>query len=123
MTSDRRTDDGDGDTSTTRPPEAWTQVAQRHYDPDEGDVLTVVIVNAIADGRGTEPTEVKEPPLYEVVDAAALEATFFGRNRDDTDRQGTGTVEFRYAEFLVKVRSDGWVQVYEAAATSRDVDA
>lgn len=94
-----------------------TQVAQRHYEPNGTDELTTTIVFAIADARGVSPSEVKSPPLYECVDAPALEKTFFGSDITHESRRGTGTVEFRYAEYLVKVRSDGWVQVFETAGT------
>lgn len=91
----------------------WAQVAQRHFDPDRDRELVVTVVFAIAEARGVDPTEVRSPPLYECVDLAALEETFFGPDVAATARQGSGAVEFRYEEFLVKVRSDGWAQVYE----------
>lgn len=92
------------------------QVSQRHYDPGEDADLTTVIVSAIADGRGICPSEVKDPPLYQIVDAAAIEATFFGRD-STTSRVGSGAVEFQYEEYHITVQSDGWVLVNEATAT------
>jgi hypothetical protein len=47
------------------------------------------------------------------VDVAGIEQTFFGPNGDDSSCQGTGAVEFRYTDYLVTDRSDGWLQVYE----------
>jgi hypothetical protein len=85
-----------------------TQVAQRRYDPDEE--LSTTVVFALADARGVAPAEVNSPPLYERVDAAALERTFFGPQSGPV----SGSVEFRYEEFLVRVGSDGWVRVFEA---------
>jgi len=93
----------------------WSQVAQRHYEPDGRGKLTTAIVYAIAEAEDVSPSEVKSPPLYETVDVPAIEDAFFGPNVSDTSRQGVGTVEFRYTDYLVKVRSDGWVQVYESA--------
>lgn len=90
----------------------WTQVAQRHYDPDRDPELTAALVYAIADAEGICPTDLKSPQLYEIVDAAALEETYFGRDAVGGSRQGVGTTEFRYGQYLVKVRSDGWIQVY-----------
>lgn len=91
----------------------WSQVAQRHYERDGGWELTTVIVYAIAEAEGVAPEEVKSPPLYESVDVAAIEDAFFGPDVSEASRQGAGTVEFRYREYLVTVTSDGWIQVYE----------
>lgn len=92
----------------------WSQVEQRHYDPDGDEELTAAIVFAIAAAREVDPTEVKSPPLYECVDVSGLEETFFGPDVAGESRQGVGTVTFRYGELLVKIRSDGWIQVHEA---------
>jgi hypothetical protein len=89
----------------------WRQVAQRHYDPDGAVELTTALVFAVAEGRGVDPTELRDPPLYECVDAAALEETFFGS--EEASRRGVGTVEFRYADLLVTIDSDGWIRIYE----------
>ena len=91
----------------------WSQVAQRNYEPDGDRELTTVIVYAIAEAKGCAPNEVRSPPLYESVDVPAIEAAFFGPTGADDLRQGVGTVEFQYTGYRVKVRSDGWVQVYE----------
>jgi len=91
----------------------WQQAAQRFYEPDRDSGLTTAIVFAIADAESVSPREVKSPPLYESVDVAGIEQAFFGVDNDDQSRQGAGTVEFRHTEYLVKVRSDGRVQVYE----------
>ncbi|NKE35788.1 hypothetical protein GWG54_08135 [Natronococcus sp. JC468] len=71
------------------------------------------MVFAIAEAEGISPSEVKSPPLYDSVDVAGVEDAFFGSDSGNGSRRGTGTVEFRYTEYLVKVRSDGWVEVYE----------
>jgi hypothetical protein len=95
----------------------WRQVAQRHYDPDENVELTTAIVFAIAEAEGVSPTEVKSPSLYESVDVAAIEDTFFGPDFGEVPQQGTGTIEFHYRQYLVKVKSDGWIQVCESNET------
>jgi hypothetical protein len=97
----------------------WSQVAQRHYEPNGRGELTTAIVYTIAEAEGVSPSELKSPPLYECVDAAALEDTFFGPDVTGRSRQGVGSVEFQYTEYLVKVRSDGWIQVYEPTETDR----
>lgn len=107
-----------GDDSTLSQDTHWRQVAQRLYEPDRDGGLTTAIVFAIAEAADVSPGEVKSPPLYEAIDVAGVEDAFFG-SRGDVARQGTGTVEFRYAEFLVKVRSDSWIQVYEPTETER----
>lgn len=91
----------------------WTQAAQQYYDPSEDDELATAIVYAVAAARDVSPLAVTSPPLYDVIDAAALEATFFGSDAPTDDRQGVGTVEFRYTGSLVTVRSDGWIQIFE----------
>ena len=109
----KRSEDGlmDGD-ATTRSESHWSQVAQRHYEPDGRGELTTAIVYALAESEGVSPTEVKSPTLYDVVDVPAIEDAFFGPTVAGASRQGIGTVEFRYADYLVEVKSDGWIQVY-----------
>ncbi|SDK35071.1 HalOD1 output domain-containing protein [Natronorubrum texcoconense] len=95
----------------------WRQVAQRHYEPDRDGGLTTPIVFAIAEAADVSPSEVKSPPLYETVDVAGIEDAFFGSSAGTAPRRGTGTVEFHYTDYLVKVRSDGWIQIYEPTDT------
>ncbi|MFC7132740.1 MULTISPECIES: HalOD1 output domain-containing protein [Salinibaculum] len=97
----------------------WRQVAQRHYDPDEDGELTTVLVFAIAEARDVSPDEVKSPPLYAVADVPAIEAALFNSETETESRQGTVTIKFRYADYLVKTRSDGWIQVYETTEPDR----
>ena len=92
----------------------WRQVAQRHYDPDEDGELTTALVFAIAEARDVPPEEVKVPSLYDVVNVPAIEDALLRPETQTESRQGTGTIKFRYTDYLVKVRSDGWIQVYEA---------
>jgi len=90
-----------------------SQVAQRHYEPDGQGELTTAIIYAIAEAEGVPPSAVTLPPLYESVDVPAIEGTFFGPDISDESRQCAGAVEFRYADYLVTVRSDGRVRVFE----------
>ncbi|MFC7202508.1 HalOD1 output domain-containing protein [Haloferax namakaokahaiae] len=92
----------------------WSLVTQRQYEPEDGGELTAAIVYAIAEAKGVAPMELKSPPLYDSVDVPAIEAAFFGPDVTNGSRQGVGNVEFQYTDYLVKVRSDGWIQVYEA---------
>lgn len=114
--------ENDGRESTDNPANqldgSWTQVAQRYYDPDRDAELATVIVVTVAEAEGVAPTELKVPLLYECVDAPALEDAFFGRD-GGASRRGGGTVEFRYDDYRVTVRSDGRVQVYERADADR----
>jgi len=89
-----------------------SQVAQRHYEPNGNGELTTAIIYAIAEAEGVSPCEVKSPPLYESADVPAIEDAFFGPDGDRESWRGTGTFEFQYADYLVKIRSDGWIQVY-----------
>jgi hypothetical protein len=116
MTKNNGTVDRDDD-PTLDQDAPWRQAAQRYYDPDRGGELTTDIVFAIADAANVPPKAVTSPPLYEVVDVAGIEDALFGPTISTGSRQGTGTVEFHYTDYLVKVRSDGWIQVYEATET------
>lgn len=104
---------------STIPDEQWTQVAQRHFEPGGTNELTVTIISAIAEAKGVPPTELKSPKLYDLIDAPALEDTFFGPDVGTVSRRGIGSVQFRYARYLVTVSSDGWVQVYRPTGTDR----
>lgn len=96
----------------------WNRVAQRLYDPeDDGDFATAIAFT-VADGEGVDPTDL-DPPLYEVIDADGIERAFFGPKTTESARNGTARVEFRHAEFLVNVGSDGWVRVYEPTEPGR----
>lgn len=113
------TNDGDPDSEDTDRKQAvrWEQVAQRHYDPDGCGELATAIVFAVADADGVPPVEVKSPPLYESVDVAAIESAFFGSRTRPHSGGRPGTVEFRYADYIVNVRSNGWIQIYEPSAS------
>lgn len=73
------------------------------------DSLSRVVIDAVAEHEGVEPSEL-EPPLYHAVDPEALDALF-----PDTGRSGsTGRVRFSYDGRDVCVTSDGQVQIAEA---------
>ena len=90
----------------------WHQLAQRHYDPERDAELTTAIVYTLAEAKEIEPNQLKSPLLYDVVDVPAIETAFFGDSSNGDSLPETGTVEFRYDEHLVKIKSDGWIQVY-----------
>lgn len=102
---------GSDDDPTLGNGRSWTQAAQSHFDPDDGGDLTTAIVTTIAAAEGVDPTELTSPVLYDVVDASAIQQSFFGSNA--SAHTATGSTQFRYDGYLVKVRSDGWIQVYE----------
>lgn len=89
----------------------WRLAAQNHYAPGDEE-LTTVIVSAVAEAEGVDPTALKSPVLYDCVDASALERTFFSAGAAAADGERSGQVEFRYGEYLVRIESDGWVLVY-----------
>ncbi len=104
--------DSSDDPSLTQDIE-WQQAAQRMYEPDRDGELTKAIVFALADADGVPPNELKSPPLYEMIDVPAIEKVFFRSTSTEFNRQVTGVIEFRYIEYLVNVRSDGRISVYE----------
>lgn len=94
----------------------WRLAAQRHYDPS-GDVeLTTAVIFAVAEARGVDPSDVKSPVLYDVVDIPAIEKGFFDREIKSESLQETGVVEFSYDELQVQIKHDGWIQIFEVAS-------
>lgn len=100
------TDDGPTDPDTE-----WTLAARTHYDPERDDELSTEVVYAIAEAEGVSPTELTSPPLYDAIDITAVRNALFGPGVGRGASEGLGIVEFRYAGYLVEVRSDGWIRV------------
>lgn len=94
--------------------EQWERVNQAHYDRESERELTTALVFAIADARGVDPLDSEEmSPLYNTVDAATLEHTFFGPTGTDVDGQKEDAVVLTYNGYKVVLRADGWIAVYE----------
>lgn len=93
---------------------AWELENQIPFDSDEAHDLTSAIVEAVATTEDLSPMEIKEPPLYEVLDIVALEDALFGPSDIDHHSRGSRLVEFMYRAHRIVIRSDGWVQVYRA---------
>ncbi|SIR72896.1 hypothetical protein SAMN05421858_3470 [Haladaptatus litoreus] len=91
-----------------------TFVTQAHYERESHRDLTTEIIFAIADAADVVPTEIKDPPLYECVDIAAIEDGFFGPKAAGQTRDSEGSVSFRYNQYHVEVASDGWITVSES---------
>ncbi|WP_336022334.1 HalOD1 output domain-containing protein [Halobellus salinisoli] len=111
----KHTDSGAESTDDTNatPTMRWRQITQRHYDSERDGELTTAIVYAIAEAMDVEPKAVESPTLYETIDVAAIERTLFNPGTTTGSEEGSGSVEFRYDEYRVTVRSDGWVRVDE----------
>ena len=92
-----------------------TFVTQAHYDRESHRDLTTEIIFAIADAEDVAPIEIKDPPLYECVDIAAIEDGFFGPKVNGHSRDSEGSVAFQYNQYRVTVASDGWITVSEPA--------
>ncbi|WP_224333845.1 HalOD1 output domain-containing protein [Haloprofundus halobius] len=89
----------------------WTFATQAQYDPSDSRDLTTVIVSTIADAEDTAIVEIKNPPLYEVIDVAGIDDVLF--DHSPITQNGTNsTVEFRYNDYKVSVETDGWVTVF-----------
>ncbi|WP_458191073.1 HalOD1 output domain-containing protein [Haladaptatus sp. NG-WS-4] len=71
---------------------------------------------AIADAEDVAPVDLKDPPLYECVDIAAIEDGFFGPEVAGQPRDSEGNVGFQYNQYHVEVASDGWITVSEPTA-------
>ena len=104
----------DVESATNIDTDQWVQVEQAHYDRSTDGELVTKLIYSIADAKGVDPLDHTElPPLYESVDAQALEESFFGPPGAGTQRDEPGAVAFRYAGYKVVLRADGWISVYE----------
>ncbi|RBI60085.1 hypothetical protein DMJ13_20715 [halophilic archaeon] len=70
---------------------------------------------AVAAAEDRDPTTLKDPPLYECVDVAAIEDAFFGPEIAGGQRDGEDTVSFRYQQYQFEAADDGWITVRELA--------
>ncbi|WP_083252680.1 HalOD1 output domain-containing protein [Haladaptatus sp. W1] len=91
-------------------------MTQAHYERESHRDLTTEIMFAIADAADVAPVDIKDPPLYECVDIAAIEDGFFGPKVAGQTRDSEGSVSFRYNQYHVEVASDGWITVSEPTA-------
>lgn len=104
---------GDGTTAESVPQhDEWDLVEQRSFDVESADGLTTTIVYAVAEAEGIAPRHLKHPPLFDVIDTAALEAAFFGNHANSRAHDPNSSTEFMYRDYRIVVRSDGWVQVF-----------
>ena len=93
----------------------WVQIHQAHYDREGEEELVTTLMEAIAEAINADPLDPSQmPPLYESVDAQALEETFFGPMGAGTRRDEGGAVTFHYNGYKVALRIDGWIFIYEA---------
>jgi hypothetical protein len=90
-------------------------LAQQHYDQEDRVSLSTVVVTAIADARGVDAVDVREPVLHDVVDVEAVESLLFGTSTNGDRDRTDGAVTFEYDRTEVVVRSNGWVQLYDDA--------
>jgi len=103
------------DTQETIDDDQWVQVHQAHYDRESDRELVTALVTAIAEAKDVDPIDDPEmPPLFESLDAAALERTFFGSPGTDPRHRDGGLVTFHYTGYKVALRADGWIFVYES---------
>ena len=100
---------------STRVPEGneWELATQVPFDEEATHDLTSAIIGAVAETEGVSPIEIKNPPLYEVLDITAITTAFFDSHTVGQASNGRRTVEFMYRDHRIVVRSDGWVQVFE----------
>lgn len=92
----------------------WVQIHQEQYDREHDGELATTLAMAIAAAKDVDPVNNEAmPPLYEAIDAQALEDTFFGPSSANTERKEEGSVNFAYAGCMVTLRANGWIGVYE----------
>lgn len=113
---ENRSDEPPGRTISSDVPDDadWQLKIQVPFDEGGRHDLTSSIIVAIAEVEGVRPSEIKTPPLYEVVDVPALEAALFGSSTVGRSSTGFRSVEFMYRGHRIVIRSDAWIQVYSA---------
>lgn len=99
-----------------------TFVTQTHYDRESHRDLTTEIIFAIAAAADVAPSEVKDPPLYECVDIAAIEDGFFSPKDNGQTRDCEGSVAFWYDQYHVEVASDGWITDSKPITRGEELD-
>lgn len=80
-----------------------TDVNRVQTDVSGGSSICNEVVQLVAEAEGTDPVDLT-PPLFEVVDPAALESLF-------ADKQALGKVVFNYKSHEVSVFPDGYISV------------
>lgn len=93
----------------------WELEIQVPFDAGEQHDLTSAIIVGVARTEDVSPTDIKQPPLYQILDVAALEEAFFGSDNIGQRSDNFRSVEFMYRGHRIVVRSDAWVQVYRSA--------
>ncbi len=85
-------------------------VADAKYDFEGDSSATEVIIWALADAVGVDPTDL--PPLFDYVDLDALNALF---DSNDGVTDGDALLSFQVETWQVFVHSDGRIRVCDAA--------
>jgi hypothetical protein len=101
--AERTTDSGDPVTAREDGPRV---VHSRAADRGEGTDPSIAVVEAVAEAKGVEPTEMGST-LYDVVDPDALDRLFSGGGSDGFE----GRVVFELDAYEVTVQSNGDVLV------------
>lgn len=94
-------------------------VSQAQYELDGSRDLTTVIISAIADAEDMPMTSIKNPPLYEVVDIAAVNSALFDQSGVDVTASNR-FFEFCYRQYSVRIEATGWVKVRDRVAERVD---
>ncbi|QSG02779.1 HalOD1 output domain-containing protein [Natranaeroarchaeum sulfidigenes] len=86
-----------------------TPVVDANYRSDNDRSPAEVIVEAVAEAAETDPIEL--PPLYEFIDADALDALF---DRHDGAEETEALLSFNVDTWNVFIRRDGRIRVCDA---------
>lgn len=86
----------------------WGEMGTSRESTDRGDCsITEEVLEEVAEAEGAGPLEL--PPLYDTVDADALESLLSGTATDD--RPEAVEVTFQYCGYAVSVDSDGTARI------------
>lgn len=87
-----------------------TAAADCTYAVEDPEPLSRLVVTAVADAEGVDPTEL--PPLYSAVDPDALDSVFYPQ-LESADDPPPGEIQFSYHGHLVRVTAAGRVELVE----------
>lgn len=89
---------------------AWRLVYRTEYGRDDESAVTALAF-ALSEARGVDPLDL-ESPVYEAVDADAIESFVRPGAAPNTPRD-FGAISFTYEEYAVVVERDGTIDVFE----------
>lgn len=89
--------------------EAFHRTPSQTFDVEHAASVSEAVVDAVAAFDGSSPLEL--PPLYDAIDPDALDAVFDAHLH--TGPRPSGTIDFPYHGYLIRVRETGEGCIFE----------